>query len=437
MARLVEGGQALILLGDDVALLLHAHDHLEQGFLDLLLRDQLLVAARCQQRGLIEQVLKVCAGEAGGRLGDIRELDVRIKLLVARMHLEDRLAALDIRRADIDLTVKAARTQQRIVQNILAVGRGDDDDALVRAEAVHLDQQLIERLLALVVPAAEACAALTADRVDLVDKHNSRRVLLCLLEQVAHTGCAHADIQLDEVRAGDRQEGHARLARDCTRDQGFTGARRADQQHALGDARADLHELLRVLEELDDLLQLRFFLVRAGHVVERDLALVVLREPCARLAELHRTRAAAGLLVHHKIPERDEQHDQDHIRQEVRPPRNRSGDIIHLRQCPIFHLLVDGHAELAPPNINVAANVVADDAAAVAQVHGQRAAFQRELVDLTLIKVVEHIRVGDLLGLLRLADHIADARQQEHQYDQVKAKAFHFSFQIGLPPLPC
>ena len=104
------------------------------------------------------------------------------------------------------------------------------------------------------MPAAEACAALTADRVDLVDKHNSRRVLLCLLEQVAHTGCAHADIQLDEVRAGDRQERHARLARDRTGDQGFTGARRADQQHALGDACADLHELLRVFEELDDLL---------------------------------------------------------------------------------------------------------------------------------------------------------------------------------------
>lgn len=94
MARFVEGGQALILLGDDVALLLHAHDHLEQGFLDLLLRDQLLVAARRQQRRLVEQVLEVCAGEAGGRLGDIRELDVRIKLLVARMHLEDRLASL-------------------------------------------------------------------------------------------------------------------------------------------------------------------------------------------------------------------------------------------------------------------------------------------------------------------------------------------------------
>ncbi len=57
-------------------------------------------------------------------------------------------------------------------------------------------------------------AALTADRVDLVDEHDGRRVLLCLLEQVAHAGRADADIQLDKVRARDGQKLHACLARD-------------------------------------------------------------------------------------------------------------------------------------------------------------------------------------------------------------------------------
>ena len=346
VSRLMVGGQALVLLGDDVALLLHTHNHLEQGLLDLLLRDQLLVAAGCQQRRLIEQVLEICTGEACGRLGNIRKLDVRIKLFVARMHLEDRLATLDVRCANIDLTVKAARTQQRIVQNILSVGRSDDNNALVRSEAVHLDKQLVERLLTLVVPAAETSAALAADCIDLIDEHNRRGIFLGLLKQVAHAGCAHTDIQLDKVRARDRQEGYARLTRDRAGDQGFTGARRADQQHTLGDARADLHKLLRVFEELDDLLQLRFFFVCTGHIVKRDLALIILRKPRTRFAELHRPRAATGLLVHHKVPERDEQHDQDNIRQEIRPPRNRSADIIDLFQRAVPHLLINGWQKL-------------------------------------------------------------------------------------------
>jgi len=45
--------------------------------------------------------------------------------------------------------------------------------ALVRLEAVHLDQELVERLLALVVPAAEPRAAMASDGVDLVDEDNA------------------------------------------------------------------------------------------------------------------------------------------------------------------------------------------------------------------------------------------------------------------------
>ena len=52
-------------------------------------------------------------------------------------------------------------------------------------EAVHLDEQLVERLLALVVTAAEPGAAVTADGVDLVDEDDRGRRGLRLLEEVA------------------------------------------------------------------------------------------------------------------------------------------------------------------------------------------------------------------------------------------------------------
>ena len=74
--------------------------------------------------------------------------------------------------------------------------------------------KLVQSLLALVVAAAQTGAAMPADRVDLVDEDDAGRVLLGLLEHVAHTTCADTDKHLDEIGAGDREERHVRLAGD-------------------------------------------------------------------------------------------------------------------------------------------------------------------------------------------------------------------------------
>ena len=91
---------------------------------------------------------------------------------------------------------------------------------------------------------------------------------LGLAEQVADAGGADADEHLDEIRAAQAEERHARLAGDRLGQQRLAGARRADQQHALGNAAAQGLILLRRLEEIDDLAQFGHRLVDAGHVVE-------------------------------------------------------------------------------------------------------------------------------------------------------------------------
>ena len=80
-------------------------------------------------------------------------------------------------------------------------------------EAVHLDQQLVEGLLALVVAAAHAGATVPANGVDLVDEDDRRGVLLGLLEEVADWWLAPTPTNIDEVGAGDGEEGHARPRR--------------------------------------------------------------------------------------------------------------------------------------------------------------------------------------------------------------------------------
>ena len=107
-----------------------------------------------------------------------RGFDVAVDRHLAHVDLEDLLAAAHVGQRHHDLAVEAARPQQRGVEHVRPVGGRDDDHALVALEAVHLDEQLVQRLLALVVTAAQAGAAMAADGVDLVDEDDARRVLL-------------------------------------------------------------------------------------------------------------------------------------------------------------------------------------------------------------------------------------------------------------------
>ena len=202
---------------------------------------------------------------------------------------------------------RPGRSKRRI-EHVGPVGRGDDDDALIGLEAVHLDEQLVQGLLALVIAVAEAGAAMAADRVDLVDEDDAGRVLLGLLEHVADAAGADADEHLDEVRARNGEEGDVGLAGDGAGEQGLAGAGRADQQRALRDLAAEAGELGRVLEELDDLLQLLARLVDAGDVVEGDAAVLLGQHLGLGLAEAHRARAGILLhLAHHEEGDAEDQ----------------------------------------------------------------------------------------------------------------------------------
>ena len=97
--------------------------------------------------------------------------------------------------------VEAAGPEQRRIEHVGPVGGRQHDDAFARVEAVHLGQDLVQRLLALVVAADRAAApAGPADGVQLVDEDDRRRGLAGLLEEIAHARRAHADDHLDELR---------------------------------------------------------------------------------------------------------------------------------------------------------------------------------------------------------------------------------------------
>jgi hypothetical protein len=118
-----------------------------------------------------------------------------------RRAMTARSTSFAVRAVDDDLPVEAPRAQQRRVEDVGAVRCSNEDDAAVDVESVHLDEHLVEGLLALVVTTAETGATVTTHRVDLVDEDDRRRVGLGLLEQVPDPGRADPDEHLDEVGA--------------------------------------------------------------------------------------------------------------------------------------------------------------------------------------------------------------------------------------------
>ena len=280
-----------------------------------------------QEGGLVHQILQVGAGEAAGGLGDDRQVHILAQGLVPAVDLQDGLPAPDVGQAHVHLTVEPAGAQQGGVQDVHPVGGGHDDDPLVGGKAVHLHQELVQGLLPLVVAAAQAGASLAAHGVDLVDEDDGGAVLLGLVEQVPDPAGAHAHIELHKVRAGDGEEMDSGLAGHGPGQQSLAGARRAHQQHALGDAGPQGDEALGVLEELHDLPEFLLFLVGAGHVAKGDLFIALVGQGAgarpAKPGGFVPAAATAALAEEHKVPHQGEQGEDGQIGYKGHPHRGR------------------------------------------------------------------------------------------------------------------
>jgi hypothetical protein len=185
-----------------------------------------VVAPRAEQRGLVDEQGQVGAGHAGRGGGDRLEVGAVGERHAARVDLEDLEPPVAVRRMYGDAPVEAAGAQQRLVEDLRAVRRAQDDQVRVGLEAVHLREDLVQRLLALVVAAAhpaDVARAGAADRIELVDEDDRRRRLVGLLEEVAHAREAAADDRLDELRRREREDGRVRLVGDRARQQRLAG----------------------------------------------------------------------------------------------------------------------------------------------------------------------------------------------------------------------
>ena len=169
------------------------------------------------------------------------------------MHAQNLFPAAHIRVTYDYAPVKAPRTQQCRVKHVRTIGRRHENDAFIRFETVHFHQQLVQRLLALIVAAAQARAAMASYRVNFINEYDAGGIFLALFEQITHPARAYSYEHFDKVRAGNREERNIGFACNRPSQQRFTCARRSNQQNSLGNPPTQFLELLRLAQELDDL----------------------------------------------------------------------------------------------------------------------------------------------------------------------------------------
>jgi hypothetical protein len=157
MAAFVIGGELLFLVGHGERAAFRTHH-------DLVLsrprthcaRPRRLPRRAASKAASFTRLAKICAREAGCAARDDLRVHIRRQRHLAHMDLENLLAAREI-------GIRARRSAGRNGRGAAARGRArragsvgrNQDHAFIRLEAVHLDQQLVERLLALVIAAAE------------------------------------------------------------------------------------------------------------------------------------------------------------------------------------------------------------------------------------------------------------------------------------------
>ena len=236
VTSLVIGRNTLLFFGDYHRLALWTHQDFVLGLLKVAHLYQVFAFASRQQGRFVYQRLQICTGKAWRTTSYNSQLHIATERYPTRMHSQDAFATFDVGTRHHDATVKATWPQQRGVQDIRSIGGGDHDHAFVGLKPIHLDQQLVQGLLSLVVTAAKARASVSTDCIDLVDEDNAGRVTLALLKQVAYAAGTDTDEHLHKVAARDAEKWDACFTGNGTRQQGLACARRPHHQHALGNA---------------------------------------------------------------------------------------------------------------------------------------------------------------------------------------------------------
>src|SRR6266487_575061 len=103
------------------------------------------------------------------------------------MHLKNGKTTANIGFIQHYLAIKASGAQKRGVEDVGAVGGSNDNNIGVFIKTVQFNKQLVECLLAFVIASRTQIVTMATHCVNLIDKHDTRRMLFCLFKEIAHS----------------------------------------------------------------------------------------------------------------------------------------------------------------------------------------------------------------------------------------------------------
>ena len=155
MSRLVVRGDLFLFFGKDFVAS-RAHQDFVASVFEVEHGDARLVMPGRPEGRLVRHVSDVGAGQPDGRCGKAFEIDVVRQWDIPSMNLEQADTSLVVRAIHRNMPIESSRAKKGRVQDVGTVSRRHDDDRLALLKAVHLAQDLIERLFTFVVTAAQA-----------------------------------------------------------------------------------------------------------------------------------------------------------------------------------------------------------------------------------------------------------------------------------------
>src|SRR5262249_6020645 len=145
VTHLMIGDAASLLRAKHAALLLNAGDDAFDRHSEVVERDGVAFAPRRHDGRLIDQVREIGASEAWRKSSDLVKIDVRGKLHLGSMHLQDFATPSAVGTIDRNLAIKPSWTQQGRIKDLRAISGGEQDHASAWIKAIEFGEQLVER----------------------------------------------------------------------------------------------------------------------------------------------------------------------------------------------------------------------------------------------------------------------------------------------------
>jgi hypothetical protein len=215
VARFVEGHFFPFLIVHAFAALGRSGDAAINRFIDFGHANRVFVETNGQDGGFVQDVFNIGARETNRPFREGVEVNGRINLLIARVDFEDGFTARGIRQTET-VMMRSNRPGRKKggIKDVVAVGRGDDQDAGVVFETIHLDEELVQGLLAFIVAAAKP-APLCRPTASISSMKTMHGAVCLAFRKRSRTRPAPTPTNIStKVRTGNAVERNARFACD-------------------------------------------------------------------------------------------------------------------------------------------------------------------------------------------------------------------------------